>query len=48
MDGNLTLYIAVASYLEKLESAYRIIWYRNPEYYSLSTHRHENMETIEA
>ena len=48
MHGNLTLYIHVASYLEMLESAYQIIWYHNPEYYNLSTHCHENMETLEA
>jgi hypothetical protein len=48
VHGNLTLYIDVASYLETVESAYRIICYHNPEYYNLSTHRHENMETLEA
>jgi len=29
------------------ESAHQIIWYHNPEYYNLSTHCRENMETLQ-
>jgi len=29
------------------EFAYQIAWYHNPEYYNLSTHCHENTETLE-